>query len=240
MTLQRASAPRPDVHASGRLSLGFARPAPEHPDRRERPRPTVPRRARGRRSATAPKTPMPRQVSVGRVRRRRLRTVVATLRNLVAASGQLLLATNSWVSAMILVGPGCSRVGETTVNPTQGCDSSTRCGARAHSYPSFLDGREPSALVSGRLALTAEHCLPDKAAQAQPNTLLSPSVVCGLRTCLTSSAHHLVDCQVRIRICCCRPRCLHMVRQRLMPAFRHAVDHGARVVTARCCWGCLC
>ena len=49
-------------------------------------RPTVPRRARGRRSATAPKTPVPRQVSVGRVRRRRLRTVVATLRNLVAAS----------------------------------------------------------------------------------------------------------------------------------------------------------
>ena len=59
MTLQRASAPRPDVHASGRLSLGFARPAPEHPDRRERPRPTVPRRARGRRSATAPKRRCP-------------------------------------------------------------------------------------------------------------------------------------------------------------------------------------
>ena len=39
---------------------------------------------------------------------------------------------------------------------------------------------------------------------------------------------------------CCRPRCLHMVRQRLMPAFRHAVDEGAWVVRVRGCWGCSC
>ena len=39
---------------------------------------------------------------------------------------------------------------------------------------------------------------------------------------------------------CCRPRCLHVVRQRLMPAFRHAVDEGAWVVRVRGCWGCYC
>ena len=62
---------------------------------------------RGRRSHDAlavggqplPQNAGARQVSVGRVRRRRLRTVVATLRNLVAASGQLLLATNTLAEA---------------------------------------------------------------------------------------------------------------------------------------------
>jgi hypothetical protein len=39
---------------------------------------------------------------------------------------------------------------------------------------------------------------------------------------------------------CCRPRCLHMVWQRLMPAFRRADDDGAWVVRVRGCWGCSC
>ena len=39
---------------------------------------------------------------------------------------------------------------------------------------------------------------------------------------------------------CCRPRCLHMVWRRLMPAFRRAGDDGAWVVRVRGCWCCSC
>ena len=36
---------------------------------------------------------------------------------------------------------------------------------------------------------------------------------------------------------CCRPRCLYILWQRLMPAFRRADDDGAWVVRVRDCWG---
>ena len=74
-------------------------------------------------------------------------------------------------------------------------------------------------------------------ARLEPATI--DGLVYGSSMVVLYAARHRVPVPSLARWCC-RPRCLHMVRQRLMPAFRHAVDHGARVVTARCCWGCLC
>jgi len=66
-----------------------------------------------------------------------------------------------------------------------------------------------------------------------------PALLAGLVACGRCGKKMTVRYQ-RGRGGCCRPRCLHMVWQRLMPAFRRADDDGAWVVRVRGCWGCSC
>ncbi len=66
-----------------------------------------------------------------------------------------------------------------------------------------------------------------------------PALLAGLVVCGRCGKKMTVRYQ-RGRGGCCRPRCLHMVWQRLMPTFRRADDDGAWVVRVRGCWGCSC